>query len=167
MIHIYTGKGKGKTTAALGLALRAAGAGKKIHICQFLKGRYTCELASLKRFKNIKVERFGSGRFVKRPPARKDIALARRGLRAVKKVLGSKRCDMIILDEINSALDLGLLKIKELLSLIKKIPKKTEVVLTGRNAPPELIKIADLVSDIKEVKHYYKKGLKARKGIEF
>lgn len=167
MIHIYTGKGKGKTTAALGLALRAAGAGKKVYICQFLKGRYTCELAALKKIKNIKVGRFGSGCFIKGAPAEKDITLARRGLREVKKALACKDCDMIILDEINAAVNLGLIKLKELIILIKKIPGKTEIILTGRDAPPELIKIADLVSDIKDVKHYLNKGVQARRGIEF
>lgn len=167
MIHIYTGKGKGKTTAALGLALRAAGAGKRIFICQFLKGRYSCEVTSLKKLKNIKLERFGTGCFVKKSFGPKDIALARCGLQAAKKALRHKNCDMIILDEINSALGIGLLETKELIALVKKIPKKIEVILTGRNAPPELIKIADLVSDIKEVKHYFNKGVDARRGIEF
>lgn len=167
MIHIYTGKGKGKTTAALGLALRAAGAGKKVYICQFLKGRYSCELALLKKLKNIKVERFGSSGFVKEAPLAKDMATAEDGLRAVKRALACRDCDMIILDEINSALGLGLIKTKELLRMIKRVPKKTEVILTGRGAPAELVKTADLVSDIKEVKHYFNKGVKARKGIEF
>lgn len=97
----------------------------------------------------------------------KDIALAKCGLQAAKKALRHKNCDMIILDEINPVLNLGLLKAKEIVSLVKKIPRKIEVILTGRNAPPELIKIADLVSDVKDVKHYFNKGVKARKGIEF
>jgi len=167
MIQVYTGDGKGKTTAALGLALRASGAGLKVYICQFLKGKSCSELVALKKFKNVKVEQFGTGFFVKGAPCEKDIAQARRGLEAVKIVLASKNCDLLILDEIHAALNIGLVNLEELLALIKSAAKEMEIVLTGRRAPQEIIKLADLVSDIKEVKHYYHKGLKARKGIEF
>lgn len=166
MIQVYTGNGKGKTTAALGLALRSCGAGGRVYICQFLKGSYCCELTALKKFKNIKVERFGSSCFLRRAPQKKDIASARRGLRAARKALGAKRYSLVVLDEINIALKLGLLELREVLSLIKGAPLETEVVLTGRFAHPEVIKAADLVSEIREKKHYYKKGVPARKGIE-
>lgn len=168
MIQVYTGSGKGKTTAALGLAIRAAGAGLKVYICQFLKGRYYCELSSLKKLKNIKVAQFGRVCFIRGGTfAKKDIDLARCGLEAAKKAIKTKSCDIIILDEINVALKLRLLRLKDVISLIKNAPKKTEIILTGRHAHPEILKIADLVSNIQDRKHYYKKGLKARRGIEF
>lgn len=165
MIQVYTGNGKGKTTAALGLAMRAAGAGKKVYICQFLKGRYCCELASLKKFKNIKLQQFGTDCFLNKKPTNKDLLLAKSGIDNAKKNLS--KFEMIVLDEINVALKMGLLKLKDVLELIDKASKKTELILTGRYCHPKIIKKADLVSEIKEVKHYYKKGIKARKGIEF
>jgi cob(I)alamin adenosyltransferase len=167
MIQVYTGNGKGKTTAALGLALRAAGAGLKVYIGQFIKGRQYCELKALKKLRNIKVELFGRGCFIKGKPQDKDIRLAQRGLEKIKKIITQKKYDLIILDEINIAQHLRLIKTKEIISLIKKAPKKTEVILTGRYAHPKILKLADLVTEMKEVKHYYKKGVKARKGIEY
>lgn len=165
--HIYTGNGKGKTTAALGLALRAAGAGLKVYIGQFLKNNCYSELILLKKIKNIKVEQFGSRCFIKNKPRKNDIELAKSGLNKIKKVILDNTYNVVILDEINVALHLGLLELKDVVSLIKGLPKKTEVVLTGRYAHPEIIKIADLVSEIKQVKHYFKKGIKARRGIEY
>ncbi len=167
MIQVYTGNGKGKTTAALGLAVRAAGAGKKVYIGQFIKGRNYCELRALKKFKNIKIDQFGRGCFIKKKPAGKDIELARAGLEKAKKIAEKQKFDLIILDEINVALDLKLLKCREVLKFIKSVPRKIELVLTGRNAPRAVIKAADLVSRINEVKHYFQKGLKARRGIEY
>lgn len=167
MIQVYTGNGKGKTTAALGLAIRAAGAGLKVYIGQFAKGRVYSELAALEKIKNIKVEQFGTSCFIKKAPTRKDLALAKNGLEKVKKIIAKRIYDVVILDEINIALKLKLLSLKDVVNLIKNSPKKIELVLTGRYAPPEILKIADLVSEIKEVKHYHKKGVKARKGIEF
>ncbi|MCX5706749.1 MAG: cob(I)yrinic acid a,c-diamide adenosyltransferase [Candidatus Omnitrophica bacterium] len=167
MIQVYTGNGKGKTTAALGLALRAAGAGLNIYICQFLKGRYYCELASLKKFKNIKIKQFGRSCFIRRSPTKRDKELAREGLKSAQEAVANKAYGMIILDEINIALHLKLLEQKEIIDLIKKTPKKTELILTGRHASGAILKLADLVSEIKEYKHYYRKGIKARKGIEF
>lgn len=167
MIQVYTGNGKGKTTAALGLALRAAGAGKKVYFCQFLKGKYYCELRSLKKLKNIKVAQYGTACFIRRPAKEKDLKLARLGLEAVKKAIHAKYYSLIVLDEINVALKLKLIKLKDVLFLIKDTPKETELVLTGRFAHPKILKIADLVSEIKEKKHYFKNGVKARRGIEF
>jgi len=167
MIQVYTGKGKGKTTAALGLAIRAAGAGLKVYIGQFIKGKEYSELKALKKFKNIKVERFGRGCFIKKTPAKKDIELANRGLKRIREILVKRIYDLVILDEINIALHLGLLDLKDVIQVIKKTPKKTELVLTGRHAHRKIIEIADLVSDIKEIRHYYKKGVIARRGIEF
>ena len=166
MIQVYTGNGKGKTTAALGLAVRAAGRGLKVYIGQFLKGRNYGELQTLRKIKNIKIEQFGRTCFIKKTPSKEDVELAKKGLEKIKKVISKRTYDIVILDEINIAVKLDLIKLKDLLSLIKNAPPKIELVLTGRYAHPEIIKIADLVSRIKAVKHYYKKGIKARKGIE-
>jgi cob(I)alamin adenosyltransferase len=166
MIHVYTGEGKGKTTAALGLALRACGAGCRVYIGQFIKGKSCSELKALNSLKNITVEQYGRGVFLGSKPAIKDILLAKSGLNKAVKAIDSKKYRVVILDEINIALHLGLLNIKEVLHLMRKTPKTIELILTGRYAPRQVIKSADLVSEIKEVKHYYKKGVKARKGIE-
>lgn len=167
MIQVYTGNGKGKTTAALGLAIRAAGSGLQVYIGQFVKGKGYGELTALKKIKNIKVEQLGSACFIKKAPTEKDIALAKNGLEKIRKIISQRIYHMVILDEINIALRLGLLALEDIISLIRKTPKKIELVLTGRYAHPEILKIADLVSEIKERKHYFKKGVKARKGIEF
>lgn len=167
MIQVYTGNGKGKTTAALGLALRAAGAGLKIYIGQFLKGKSYSELNSLKKIENIKVEQFGKKCFIKRMPSRKDIELARTGLKKIRKIISKNNYNVVILDEINVALKFRLLTLKDVIKIIQKTPRKIELVLTGRWAHPEILKIADLVTEMKEVKHYFKNGIKARKGIEY
>ena len=167
MIQVYTGKGKGKTTASLGLALRAAGAGLKVYLCQFIKGKVYCELKTLQKIKNIKVEQFGRGCFIKQSPAQKDIELARKGLKKIKKLIEEKKYDVFILDEINIAVKLGLLELRDVVKLLKNTPQRLELILTGRDAHPEILKLADLISEIKEVKHYFKKGIKARKGIEY
>jgi cob(I)alamin adenosyltransferase len=167
MIQVYTGEGKGKTTAALGLALRAAGAGLKVYIGQFAKGKFYSELNVLKKIKNIKVEQFGRRSFIKKQPDNKDIELAKNGLERIKKIIAKSVYDTVILDEINIALHLKLLKLKDVVDLVKKTPPKTELVLTGRYAHPQILKIADLVSEIKERKHYFKKGVAARRGIEY
>jgi cob(I)alamin adenosyltransferase len=166
MIQVYTGNGKGKTTAALGLALRAAGAGLKVYIGQFAKGRACSEHKALRGIKNIKLERFGSGCFLRTKPREIDRKLAGRGMQRVKQIIGCGDYQVIILDEINIVLRLKLVDLKEFLDLVRQLSKKTELVLTGRYAPASLIKEADLVSHIREVKHYYRRGIKARKGIE-
>ena len=166
LIQVYTGNGKGKTTAAFGLALRAAGNGLKVYIAQFAKGRRYGEIKALKKIKNIKVEQFGRACFIKKPPAQKDIYLAKDGLNKVRKALVKNAYDMVILDEINIAIKLNLLELKDVLGLIKAA-HKTELVLTGRYAHPALLKAADLISEIREVRHYYKKGILARRGFEF
>lgn len=166
MIQVYTGEGKGKTTAAMGLALRASGAGKKVFIGQFLKcGRFS-ELNALKKLKNITVEQFGTGCFMKKPK-RADILREEEGLKRIERAIASKKFDMIIMDEINVSLSLGLLDDKAVLRIIDSTPKDIELVMTGRGAPRSVIAAADLVSRIDEAKHYFSKGLKARRGIEF
>ena len=167
MIHIYTGNGKGKTTAALGLALRGLGAGLRVYIGQFAKGRYYSELKILKKIPNIKIEQYGKRCFIKHKPKQNDINLACKGLERVRQIIANRDYDLIILDEINVALHLGLLKVSDIINLCQSTPKNIELILTGRWAPHKIIKFADLVSEIKDIKHYYKKGIKARKGIEF
>ena len=149
------------------MAMRAAGAGKKVYICQFLKGRFCCELASLKKLKNIKIEQFGTRRFIRKAPGAIDAKMAKEALEAARKAIKTKQCDIIIMDELNAALRLGLIKLKDVLELIGGAPKKIELVITGRDAPSEIIERADLVSEIREVKHYFRKGVRARRGIEF
>lgn len=167
MIQVYTGNGKGKTTASLGLALRAAGAGLKVYIGQFIKAGPWSEIKALKNFKNIKVEQFGRGCFISGRPAKRDIRSAREGFERINKIISTKKYNLVILDEINVALDINLLEKEEVVRLIKSVPAEIELVLTGRNAHPEIIKIADLVSDIRDKKHYYRKNIRARKGIEY
>jgi len=166
MIHVYTGNGKGKTTAALGLALRATGAGLKVYIGQFIKNGDYCEVKALRKIKGIKTEQFGRGCFIRKSPSKTDIELAKKGFGRIKKIIEGNTYDVVILDEINVAIKVGLLNLKDLLELLKKAPKKIELILTGRYAHPKIIKAADLVSEIKEVKHYYRKGIKSRIGIE-
>ncbi len=166
-VQVYTGNGKGKSTAAFGLALRAAGAGLKVYVGQFIKSGPYSETKSLKKHKkNIKVEQFGRGCMICGRPKEKDIRLVQKGFNRVKKIIAEKKYDLVILDEINVALHLKLLKLKEVSELIRTKPKKTELVLTGRYAPRKIIKLADLVTEMKEVKHYYRKGISARRGIE-
>lgn len=167
MIQVYTGNGKGKTTAAMGLALRAAGAGLKVYIAQFCKGKSSGEIKALRKIKNITLEQFGSGCFIKNAPSKEDKQLALAALRKINGIISQKRYDVIILDEINAALSLKLFPLEKFLKIITKLPKKTELIITGRYADSRVLKIADLVSEIKEVKHYFNKGVKARKGIEF
>jgi len=167
LIQVYTGNGKGKTTAAFGQAIRAVGAGLKVFIGQFIKGKNYSELNAFKKIKNIKIEQFGRDCFIKREPEKKDLELAGSGLERVRKIISMGIYDMVVLDEINVALKLKLLKLKDVILLIKNTPKKIELILTGRNAHPKIMKIADLVSEIKDRKHYYKKGIKARRGIEY
>jgi cob(I)alamin adenosyltransferase len=167
MIQIYTGNGKGKTTAALGLAIRAAGAGKKVYICQFIKGKPYSELLCLRAIKSIRVEQFGRGCFIKGEPSRIDIELAQKGLKKIIEVIKNREHTVIILDEIICALDVKLIELDAVLQLIKSAPANVELVLTGRNAPKALIAAADLVSEVREIKHYYRKGIKGRKGIEY
>jgi len=166
-VQVYTGDGKGKTTAALGLSIRAAGAGLKVFIAQFLKkGNYN-EIKALKRFSDlITVEQFGSGCFIKGKPATKDIEGARKGIEKVKSIISSGNYKMVILDEANVAIKLGLFPAEDLLYIIADKPEEVEIVITGRNADQRLIEKSDLVTEMKEIKHYFQKGVKARLGIE-
>lgn len=165
-IQVYTGDGKGKTTAALGLALRASGAGLKVYIGQFMKKGCFSEHKALKKFTNIKAEQFGQGCLIRKKPTAKDKTLALKGFSKIKKIINKGDYDLVILDEINLALSYKLLSMEDVLALLKEKPKQVEIILTGRKAPIEIIKIADLVTEMKEKKHYYKKGECSRVGIE-
>ena len=166
-IHIYTGNGKGKTTAAFGLALRAIGAGKKVFIGQFVKGQVYSEVIAARQFlPNITIEQFGIDCFIEKAPTQIDIDVARKGLQKVSKIILSAEYDVVILDEATIAIYFNLFSVEELVELLKHKPVETEIVITGRYAPPELIEVADLVSEMKEIKHYYTKGVEARVGIE-
>jgi cob(I)alamin adenosyltransferase len=166
MIQVYTGNGKGKTTAALGLALRCAGAGKKVFFGQFIKGKDYSELLALKKLK-ITCEQFGRGCFIRTKPQDADINCAQKGLLRLSRIISSGKFDLVILDEVNIAVKLGLLRCSDILALIKKTPARTELVLTGRGCLPQIKKAADLVSEVREIKHYYRKGIKARRGFEY
>jgi cob(I)alamin adenosyltransferase len=166
-IQVYTGSGKGKTTAALGLALRAAGAGLNVFIAQFIKRGEYSEIKALERFADlITIEQFGHGRFIKGKPSPTDIEAAQKGLAKVKSVLSSGRYGVVILEEANVAVNCDLISVEEILEIIDAKPKDVELVLTGRDAHPKIIDKADLVTEMREVKHYFRKGVQARVGIE-
>ncbi len=165
-IHLYTGDGKGKTTAAIGLAVRAAGAGKKVFIAQFAKGMHYSELKTLKKISEIEVVQYGLKCFIKGEPTLEDIEAARKGFEYVSAVIRENRYDIVILDEICIAVHFKLLDKKEVLKLLIDKPGKMEIILTGRKAPPEFFEVAGLVTEMKEIKHYFRNGVYGRKGIE-
>ena len=166
-IQIYTGNGKGKTTAALGLSLRAVGAGKKVFFAQFVKGQIYSEIKVLRQFiPSVEVRQYGLNCFIRNAPTQADIDAARKGLKEVSDIILSGKYDIIVLDEANIAIFYGLFSAAELIEVLKQKPNETEIIITGRYAMPELIEIADLVTEMQEVKHYYSKGVEARTGIE-
>lgn len=169
LLQIYTGDGKGKTTAALGLALRAAGRGMKVFMVQFLKGRVYGELESAKRLSDrIVIVQSGLDSFVKKGEATdEDIRLARRGLNLAEKAISSGEYDIVILDEINVAVELGVISVDDVIPLIENKPKHVELVLTGRYAPDEFLERADLITEMRSIKHYYDSGVEMREGIEY
>lgn len=166
--QVYTGNGKGKSTAAFGLALRATGAGMKVFIGQFVKGRLYSEIRAIRDFlPGVEVEQFGRGCFIVREPEPEDFDAARKGLEEVKEIIRSEEYDLVILDEVCIALYYKLFPADEIIELIRNKPVSLELVLTGRYAPPEIMEFADLVTEMKEVRHYYQDGVEAREGIEF
>ncbi|MFH1491938.1 MAG: cob(I)yrinic acid a,c-diamide adenosyltransferase [Candidatus Omnitrophota bacterium] len=167
MIHIYTGNGKGKTTAAIGLAMRRVGAGGKVCIIQFLKKGIYNELKSLNKVSGITIKQFGRSCLLKAKPTKEDKKLAKQAIAYAKGVIQKKNYDLLILDEINVALKLKLISLNIVCEFLKALPESVELVLTGRYAPKKLISLADYVAEIKEVKHPFKLGIPARNGIEF
>lgn len=166
-VQVYTGDGKGKTTAALGLAVRAAGAGLRIYVAQFAKGMACSELASLARLApEVEVHQFGLPRLITGAPSAADVAAAREGLAAARAAVLSGAWDVIILDEANIATWFGLFTVDELLELVDLAGGHMEVVITGRRADPRVIARADLVTEMREIRHYYAKGVAGRPGIE-
>jgi cob(I)alamin adenosyltransferase len=168
MIQVYTGDGKGKTTAALGQALRALGHGFRVYMIQFMKGDPGYgELRAGRRLEGLTIQQFGRTDFVDRDhPAPGDIALARKGLEHAREIMAAGQHDLLILDEINVAMDFGLVPVEAVLELMGNKPKDMELILTGRCAPEKVIQAADLVTEMREIKHYYRQGEVARDGIE-
>jgi cob(I)alamin adenosyltransferase len=169
LIHVYTGSGKGKTTAALGLAMRAAGHGFTVYMIQFMKGKITYgELETAKRIPNVTIKQVGRPDFVsKENPDPQDIALAQQGFEHAKEIISSQQYDIVILDEINVAMDFNLISTEEVITLLEERPETVEIILTGRACPREVVMVADYVTEMLEIKHPYKEGMKARKGVEW
>ncbi|HNX22411.1 MAG TPA: cob(I)yrinic acid a,c-diamide adenosyltransferase [Spirochaetota bacterium] len=171
LIHIYTGSGKGKTTTALGLCFRAAGWGIRSAFIQFMKGQETGELFSAEKLKDIMIfEQYGSCSFIKDKNSsafREHLVTAEKGFARAGELLKEKRFSIVVLDEILTLPQFGLLPENKIIELIEMKPEEVELILTGRGATPELIRHADLVTEMKEIKHYYSSGVIARKGIEY
>jgi cob(I)alamin adenosyltransferase len=168
-IQVYTGNGKGKTTAALGLALRAAGAGLRVFIAQFIKKRKCSEheiirsrLADL-----VTVRQFGKGLILKRSTTPTDTKAAQKGLVEIRKAIASNEYDVVILDEANVAVHYNLISLADLIDIMEKKPENMELVITGRYADKKVVEKADLVTEMKEIRHYRDKGTRARRGIEY
>jgi cob(I)alamin adenosyltransferase len=170
LIQVYTGEGKGKTTCALGLALRAVGQGFQVYMVQFMKGRETGELraAAERLAPNMTMRSFGRPGLVNlKAPAPEDLALVREAWDLARQVILAGEHDLVILDEINLALTFDLVPREEVFQVLRERPPWVEVVLTGRQAPPELVELADLVTEMRPLKHYYAAGVPARRGIEW
>ena len=168
LVQIYTGNGKGKTTASLGLAFRAAGHDFQVYVMQFMKGQTIYgELEAARRVgTNLTIEQVGREAFVSRRPTTEDRRLAAEAFARAKQLVTSGDYDLVVLDELNCVVDYGLVPLAEVKELIRAKAPHTELVMTGRNAHPELIELADLVTEMREIKHYYHAGQQARRGIE-
>jgi cob(I)alamin adenosyltransferase len=168
LVQVYTGDGKGKTTAALGLALRAAGHGYRTYVGQFMKGRDYGELRAAKRLSSyLTIEQYGQTCFVRAEEiSEADVALVQQGLLRIAEVLASGDYQIVVLDEICVALYFGLATVQQVLDLINARPTGVELILTGRRAPPAIVDAADLVTEMLEVKHPFQRGIMARQGIE-
>ena len=172
LVIVYTGGGKGKTTAALGLALRAIGYNHKVCMIQFIKGSWHYgEMDSSKRlgseFELVAVGKGFVGIMDDNTPREEHEKIAEEAIKICKEKISSRNFDLVILDEVNYAIDLGLINIEDIIELIKTKPDSLDVVLTGNNAKQEIIDLADLVTEMKEIKHPFKSGIKAKKGIDF
>ncbi|KKM12863.1 cobinamide adenolsyltransferase [Clostridiales bacterium PH28_bin88] len=170
LIQVYTGNGKGKTTAAIGQAVRALGHGYKVFMLQFMKGSKNYgELRAAEKFlPGLTIVQSGRHEFVdKQNPEPVDVRMAREGLALAQEAIMSDKYDMVILDEINVALDFGLIPLDEVLALLNAKPSHIDLILTGRYAPEAIMRLADLISEIREGKHHYRDGVQAREGIEY
>ncbi len=165
-IQVYTGNGKGKTTAALGITLRTICAGNKAFFGQFMKGQDYSEKKAVQFLPGLTMEQFGGSCFVNGKPTEKDISDAKAGLARMKEILSSGDYDLVVFDEINTSLFFQLVSVEEVMAVLDLKPEKTEVILTGRYAPQEIMDRADLVTEMREIKHYYNAGVDARAGIE-
>lgn len=165
-VQVYTGNGKGKTTAALGLSLRAVCAGKKVYFAQFVKGMEYSELKAEKYLPGFSMKQYGSEGFIFSEPSEEDIRLGNEGLKECAAILSSGDYDVVVLDEINIALYYNLFAVEQVIEAIDNRAAGVEVILTGRNAHERIIEKADLVTEMREIKHYYEKGVEARVGIE-
>ena len=172
-IHLYTGDGKGKTTAAFGLAVRALCAGKNVYVGQFVKSMKYHETRiemlfdrSGEEYGHIRIEQLGRGCFLERDPDPVDIRMAKKGLARCADALSGGYYDLVMMDELTIALHYGLLTVSEVLAVLDAGNVSAEIVITGRYAPPELIARADLVTEMREVKHYYTQGVLSRDGID-
>jgi len=167
LVHIYTGNGKGKTTAALGLAVRMLGSGGKVAIVQFMKApRVYGEQKKMEECGAL-VESFGLPKFVHGKPSEEDIEAAKKALERARELVSSGEWDLVVLDEICVALGFKMLGVEEVKELVKNRASKTELVLTGRYCPDELFELADYVTEMREIKHPYQRGILARRGVEY
>ncbi|MGH7682639.1 MAG: cob(I)yrinic acid a,c-diamide adenosyltransferase [Candidatus Eiseniibacteriota bacterium] len=168
VLLVITGNGKGKTTSGFGTALRAVGHGFKVAVIQFMKGRIYGELDVLRSLPGVEVWQFGRNVFVDpKNPDPKDVALAREGMDKAWEIVRGGAHDLLILDEINVVADFGLIPVSEVLDLARARPRWMDLIATGRNAPAPLVELADTVSDVREIKHHYKKGIESRAGMEY
>lgn len=167
IVQIYTGTGRGKTTAALGLALRASGAGMRVYIQQFMKRGNFSEIRAIRRIKNIEVGQCGRCSYVRRNPTRLDYECARRGMLKAARLIASGRYDLIILDEINVALNKGIVSEDGVIDMINSRPSHVGLVLTGRDCPKRVRDSADLITEMRNIRHPFDRGACARRGIEY
>lgn len=165
-IQIYTGNGKGKTTCALGLSIRAICNGYNVFFGQFLKGQDYSELKAVELLPNFTIRQYGSSHFVFNNPSKEDINLAKEGLVDIKNEMLNGKYDIVVMDEVNIAIHKNLISVDDVIDILKLRPENTEIILTGRYAHQKLIEIADLVTEMKEIKHYYTQGVMSRDGIE-
>lgn len=166
-VQVYTGDGKGKTTAALGLSLRAAGAGLSVYIAQFLKKGDYSELKALERFSDqITIEQFGAGGYIVGEPKPEDLAAAQKALTAIRTALKSGAYDIVIMEEAGVAEKFNIISADDILDIIAAKPENVELVITGRGVSAKVMDAADLVTEMREIRHYYRKGVLARPGIE-
>ena len=167
-VHVYTGNGKGKTTAAFGVVLRAVGAGKKVFVAQFVKDMEYGEVKAVRKYLSplVEVKLYGRGCFISRNPDQEDKYLAAAALEEVGRIMASGSYDLVVLDEANIATYFGLITPQSLVEAVKAKADATEVIITGRYASQEVLDMADLVTDMTEVRHYYANGIPSRSGID-